>query len=83
MDAYLESVAHGIKVSRTDLLDNLKRPEKRGLPGDGVTGVLGLNAEGKPIAVADEVPAECGVMVGCYMQEVANSTSHETTPRPQ
>ena len=25
--------------------------------------VLGLNAKGQPIAEADEVPAECGVMV--------------------
>lgn len=43
----------------------------------------GLNADGKPIAGTDEAPAGYGVMAGCYSQEVADSTYHETTPRPQ
>lgn len=66
VEAYLEPVVHEIKVSRADLLSDLKRPEKRAAylaMASQVYYVLGLNAEGKPIAEADEVPHECGVMV--------------------
>lgn len=63
---YLEPVVHEIKVSRADLLGDLKRTEKR-LAYLDVGGqcwyVLGCNAKGVPIAGAHEVPAACGVMV--------------------
>lgn len=66
VEAYLEPVVHEIKVSRADLLGDLKRPEKRAAylaMASQVYYVLGLNAKGQSIAKADEVPAECGVMV--------------------
>jgi hypothetical protein len=66
VEAYLEPVVHEIKVSRSDLLGDLKRPEKRAAylgMASQVYYVLGLNAKGQPIAEADEVPAECGVIV--------------------
>lgn len=66
VEAYLEPVVHEIKVSRTDLLGDIKRPAKRVAylaMASQVYYVLGLNAKGQPIAEADEVPAECGVIV--------------------
>lgn len=66
VEAYLEPIAHEIKVSRADLLGDLKRPEKRTAylaMASQVYYVLGLNTKGEPIARADEVPVECGVMV--------------------
>ncbi|MFC7462609.1 hypothetical protein [Hydrogenophaga defluvii] len=64
VEAYLEPVVHEIKVSRADLLGDLKRPDKRAAylaMASQVYYVLGLNAKGHPIAEADEVPTECGV----------------------
>ena len=66
VEAYLEPVVHEIKVSRADLLGDLKRPEKRAAyleMASQVYYVLGLNAKGQPIAEPEEVPAACGVMV--------------------
>ena len=66
VEAYLEPVVHEIKVSRADLLGDLKRPEKRAAylaMASQVYYVLGCNAKGQPVANDDEVPAECGVMV--------------------
>lgn len=66
VEAYLEPIAHEIKVSRADLLGDLKRPEKRAAylaMASQVYYVLGMNAKGVPIAQVDEVPTECGVMV--------------------
>ena len=63
---YLEPVVHEIKVSRADLLGDLKSKDKRDgyLDAGGQCWyVLGCDRNGKPIAQADEVPAECGVMV--------------------
>jgi len=63
---YLEPVVHEIKVSRADLLGDLKRPEKRGAyleVGGQCWYVLGCDQCGDPIAKADEIPVECGVMV--------------------
>lgn len=64
--AYLEPVVHEIKVSRADLLGDLKLKDKR----DGyldVAGqcwyVLGCDSRGYPIGKANEIPLECGVMV--------------------
>lgn len=65
-EAYLEPVVHEIKVNRADLLGDLKVKDKRSAHldlGGQCWYVLGCNAKGKPIAAAEEVPSECGVMV--------------------
>jgi hypothetical protein len=65
VEAYLEPIVHEIKVSRADLLGDIKKPAKRaaylGMGGE-CWYVLGQTAKGQPIAQADEVPQECGVM---------------------
>jgi hypothetical protein len=65
VEAYLEPVVHEIKVSRADLLGDLRRPAKRaaylGL-ASACWYVLGQNAKGRPIAQPEEVPPECGVL---------------------
>ena len=66
VEVYLEPVVHEIKVSRADLLSDLKRPEKRAAylaMASQVYYVLGCNAKGQAIGNAEEVPAECGVIV--------------------
>jgi hypothetical protein len=66
VEAYLAPIVHEIKVSRADLLGDLKKPSKRsaylGMGGE-CWYVLGQNAKGKPIAQPEEVPLECGVML--------------------
>jgi hypothetical protein len=59
-------IVHEIKVSRADLLGDLKKLEKRSAyleVGGQCWYVLGCDATGKPIAEAEEIPVECGVMV--------------------
>ena len=66
VEAYLEPIVHEIKVSRADLLGDLKKPLKRAAylsMGGECWYVLGQTAKGKPIAKPDEVPPECGVML--------------------
>ena len=66
VQAYLEPVVHEIKVSRADLLGDLKNKGKRDAYlslGGQCWYVLGYNAKGNPIATADEIPDTCGVMV--------------------
>ena len=66
VEAYLEPVVHEIKVSRADLLGDLKRPAKRAayLAMAGACWyVLGEDAKGRPIGGPDEIPPECGVML--------------------
>ena len=63
---YLEPIVHEIKVSRADLLGDLKRPHKRQAyldVGGQCWYVLGCDGRGKQIASADEIPVECGVML--------------------
>lgn len=63
---YMEPVVHEIKVSRADLLGDLKSKDKRDgyLDAGGQCWyVLGCDRKGQPIAQADEIPEECGVMV--------------------
>ncbi len=66
VEAYLEPIVHEIKVSRADLLGDLKKPGKRaaylGLGGE-CWYVLGQDAKGRPIGQPQEIPAECGVML--------------------
>lgn len=62
---YLEPIVHEIKVSRADLLGDLKRPEKRQAYlelGGQCWYVLGRDGKGRPIAQPEEVPQTCGVM---------------------
>lgn len=64
--AYLEPIVHEIKVSRADLLGDLKRPDKRAAYldlGGQCWYVLSCDAKGRPIGMADEIPVECGVML--------------------
>lgn len=65
VEAYLDPVVHEIKVSRADLLGDLRRPAKRaaylGL-ASACWYVLGQDAKGRPIAQPEEVPPECGVL---------------------
>lgn len=63
---YVDPIVHEIKVHRSDLLGDLRRPEKRAAYldlGGECWYVLGCDARGRPIASAEEVPAECGVML--------------------
>ncbi|MFA7558840.1 MAG: hypothetical protein WCZ20_13675 [Hydrogenophaga sp.] len=65
VEAYLEPVVHEIKVSRADLLCDLRKPAKRAsylAMGGACWYVLGRDAKGRPIAEPDEIPAECGVL---------------------
>ncbi|MBX3608488.1 MAG: hypothetical protein KF871_01215 [Hydrogenophaga sp.] len=63
---WLEPVVHEIKVSRADLLADLRQEAKRAayLAMSGALWyVLGRDARGRAIGGADDVPAECGVML--------------------
>jgi hypothetical protein len=63
---YLEPVVHEIKVSRADLLGDLKSKDKRDSylnVGGQCWYVLGCDSKGGPIAKPEEIPDECGVMV--------------------
>ncbi len=63
---YLDPVVHEIKVHRSDLLGDLRKPEKRAAYldlGGECWYVLGCDAKGLPIATAEEIPLECGVML--------------------
>lgn len=65
VEAYLEPIVHEVKVSRADLLGDLKKPAKRAAyldVGGECWYVLAGDAEGKPIARPEEIPAECGVL---------------------
>lgn len=66
VQAYLEPIVHEIKVSRADVLGDLKNQAKRDAYlalGGQCWYVLGCNAKGKPIAEAHEIPLTCGVMI--------------------
>ncbi len=63
---YVDPIVHEIKVRRSDLLGDLRKPEKRAAYldlGGECWYVLGCDAKGRCIAEADEVPTECGVLV--------------------
>lgn len=66
VETYVDPIVHEIKVTRSDLLGDLRRPDKRGAYldlGGECWYVLGCDAKGRPIGAADEIPAECGVML--------------------
>ena len=66
VETYVDPIVHEIKVKRSDLLGDLRRPDKRAAYldlGGECWYVLGCDAKGRPIGAADEIPAECGVMI--------------------
>ena len=66
VEGYLEPVVHEIKVSRADLLGDVRNPAKRAAylaMAPQVYYVLGRNARGLPIGGAEDVPPECGVIL--------------------
>ncbi len=78
----MDPVVHEIKVHRSDLLGDLRKPEKRAAYldlGGECWYVLGCDAKGRPIATAEEIPAECGVM----LSQNGNLTVMRAAPRRQ
>jgi hypothetical protein len=66
VETYVDPIVHEIKVQRSDLLGDLRRPEKRAAYldlGGECWYVLGCDAKGRSIGAPDEIPVECGVMV--------------------
>ncbi|MGJ3700462.1 hypothetical protein [Variovorax sp. AFSI2.2] len=66
VEAYAHPIVHEVKVSRADLLGDLRKPDKRAAYldlGGECWYVLGNDARGRCIASPDEIPAECGVLV--------------------
>lgn len=66
VEAYADPIVHEIKVHRSDLLGDLRRPDKRAAYldlGGQCWYVLGADAKGRPIGDASEIAVECGVMV--------------------
>ena len=65
VEAYAEPVVHEVKVRRADLLADLRQEAKRAsyLDLGECWYVLGCDARGRTIALPDEVPPECGVLV--------------------
>jgi len=63
--SYVEPIVHEVKVSRSDLLGDLRNEAKRQAYLDlgECWYVLGCDARGRCIGDPSEVPAECGVMV--------------------
>jgi hypothetical protein len=61
VEAYVEPVVHEVKVSRADLLADLRRPAKREAYLDLATECWYVIRDG--IARADEIPPACGVLV--------------------
>jgi hypothetical protein len=64
--SYLEPIVHEVKVSRADLLGDLKCKDKRDSyldVGGQCWYVLGCDSKGRPIGQADDVPPECGVLI--------------------
>ncbi|MEJ8821702.1 hypothetical protein WKW80_06580 [Variovorax humicola] len=66
VEAYAHPIVHEVKVSRADLLGDLRKPDKRAAYldlGGECWYVLGNDAKGRCIASPDEVPEGCGVLV--------------------
>jgi hypothetical protein len=85
VEAYAQPVVHEVKVNRSDLLSDLRKPDKRAAYldlGGECWYVLGCDARGRPIGEPDEIPAECGVMVAEGDRlVVARSAVHRAQPR--
>jgi hypothetical protein len=61
VEAYLEPIVHEVKVSRADLLGDLRKATKRAAYQALCSECWYVIREG--IATADEIPPECGVLV--------------------
>ena len=81
VEAYLEPVVHEVKVHRSDLLSDLRSPNKR-------AAYLQLGGEcwyviREGIARPEEIPAECGVLVATPAAlEVARPAPKRATTMP-
>ena len=86
VESYLEPIVHEIKVSRADLLGDLKRLDKRAAYldlGGECWYVLGCDARGSPIGDASEVPVECGVLLAEGEGETCRLSVQRSAPRRQ
>jgi len=66
VEAYARPIVHEVKVSRADLLGDLRKSDKRAAYldlGGECWYVLGNDARGRCIAAPDEIPQGCGVLV--------------------
>ncbi|MDB5733134.1 MAG: hypothetical protein JWQ03_3029 [Variovorax sp.] len=85
VEAYAHPVVHEVKVSRADLLGDLRKPAKRAAYldlGGECWYVLGQDGRGRAIAAPEEVPADCGVMVlENDRLHVARAALHRPTER--
>ncbi|WP_225783044.1 hypothetical protein [Xenophilus sp. Marseille-Q4582] len=66
VEAYCHPLVHEIKVSRADLLGDLRKADKRAAYldlGGECWYVLGQDAKGRAIAAPEEVPEGCGVLM--------------------
>ena len=61
VEAYLEPIVHEVKVSRADLLGDLRQPNKRAAYRELCSECWYVLRAG--IADVDEIPVECGVLV--------------------
>ena len=82
VQVYLEPIVHEIKVSRTDLLGDLKLPNKRNAYLD-IAGqcwyVLGRDSKGRAIGEPEEVPLDCGDLV-CTGHKLEVLRMHKSAP---
>jgi hypothetical protein len=85
VEAYAHPIVHEVKVSRADLLGDLRKPDKRAAYldlGGECWYVLGNDAGGRCIASPDEIPAECGVLtLEGERLVVARAALHRSLPR--
>ena len=85
VEAYAQPIVHEVKVSRADLLGDLRKPDKRAAYldlGGECWYVLGCNAKGKPIGEPEEVPQQCGVLIAQNGKLlVARAAVHRDLPR--
>ena len=85
VEAYAQPIVHEVKVSRADLLSDLRKPDKRAAYldlGGECWYVLGCDARGRAIAEPEEIPAECGVLVAQGERlRVARAAVHRAQPR--
>jgi hypothetical protein len=86
VEAYAQPVVHEVKVSRADLLGDLRKPDKRAAYldlGGECWYVLGRDARGRPIGEPEEIPIECGVLIASEAGRltVARPALHRALPR--
>jgi hypothetical protein len=86
--SYVEPVVHEIKVSRADLLSDVRKPAKRQAYldlGGQCWYVLGRDVHGRPIGDDEDVPQDCGVIVEAsdgQLQVLRNAPRRERLALP-